>query len=297
MRQSTIKHAILIIAHLDHDAVLRLIKSLKHERVRVFVHLDRSTIKQFDLKALTSEGATVKSFRSVNWGGYSVVDATLQLLTFARTSESFASYSLLSGQDYPLIAITRLVTELDELKCSYIDYWTDENPAWHKRYERYYFHDNRMSKFLNAISRRVSRILPRRSKPPELKVFFGSTWWTLLHEHVEQVLSFANENPSTMKWYRHIHIPDESLVQTAILNSKNGLCLDRNTRRFISFTDSAAHPDFIQQKDLSRALSGRFWFGRKFDERQFPGVLDTIDAKLAGISSGDAEQRSISGTS
>ena len=114
-----------------------------------------------------------------------------------------------------------------------------------------------------------------------MTVYFGWTWWTIRRDAAKCILDFKERREDVVRWYRHVHIPDESLIQTALHNSPDSPPMSRDTKRFIRFENASAHPEFIEMKDLDTALSGKYWFGRKFSEDLHPGVLDAIDMRLS----------------
>lgn len=277
---SVSKHAILILAHENPKGLLRLLNRLKHKRIQVFIHLDKKNRYRFNQAKLEKNGAMVISTRRVNWAGHSICLAELDLLRAAYKEGPFETYSLISGRDYPLKSIEQIVEELDGLNVNLIDHWHNEDPSWHRRYARLYFYDHICGRMLNAFSRRLAPFFPDRKAPEGINVYFGWMWWTLLESGVESVFRFCEERPDVLKWYRNVHISDESFFQTALKNVSSPPPLSRDVRRYIQFKNGAAHPKTIDFEDLDQMLSGRHWFARKFCEKKVPGLLDTLDSRI-----------------
>ncbi len=276
------KHAILILAHEAPESLLRLVARLQHERISIFIHLDRKSADIFDWQYLENKGANLISTRKVNWGGMSICLAALDLLKLARKQQSFQTYSLISGRDYPVKHINQIVLDLDQTDSNLIDFWHDERPNWHKRFERYYFQDFRLRRLLNAAALRMAHILPKRKVPQGISIYFGWTWWTLQNNGVEAILRFCDERPDVMRWYEYMRIPDESFFQTALNNSDISPNLSRAIRRYFIFIKGSSHPKIINHNDVDDALSGQYWFARKVDHVERNDVLDKID-QLLGI--------------
>ncbi len=190
-----------------------------------------------------------------------MVDATFDLIREARENGPFATYTLLSGVDWPVKPIEAIVEVLDNLEVSLIDFWRDKDPSWHQRYERYFFYERPLGRLLNALSRRLIHVLPKR-KPP-VKVWFGPQWWTLRDEAVRTVLDFYANRPDVLRWLRTIHIPDECAIQTALCNSEPRPPLERGHRRYLDWSSGEAHPKILTSRDLEAARQGEWLFARK----------------------------------
>jgi len=274
------RHALLILAHDQPCHLSRLVSRLQHPRLDIYIHLDRKHLQRFNRAKLEKEGAQVISTRRLNWGGLSSSEAQLDLLKHSRSDRTHQTYSLISGQDYPLCRVEDLALELDSTKGSLIDHWHDEDPCWHSRYHRPYFYDFPYSRILNAASRRLARFLPNRKPPKGIKIYFGWAWWTLDNKAIDAILEFYENRPEVVQWFRYMHIADESFFHTALMNSGHSLNLSRAVRRYIKFPNASTHPKVIDQTDLEEALGGDFWFGRKFDPDTNPDCLDEIDRRL-----------------
>lgn len=95
--------AYLIMAHEVNDELKLLIESLlSDQRARLYVHIDA---KLTDLGWLSQDIDKVEVLRNrkiVNWGGFSVVEATLLLLKAALLDKENERFVLLSGSCFPL---------------------------------------------------------------------------------------------------------------------------------------------------------------------------------------------------
>src|SRR5699024_113161 len=115
------KLAYLILAHKDYEQVTLLIEQLIDEDTHVFVHVDKKNNKLYEeLESgnKSKNNVHILSDRvSVNWSGFSQVDATLKLLTSAMLSDfKFEYVSLLSGQCLPIKSNEYIKSFLSEYK-------------------------------------------------------------------------------------------------------------------------------------------------------------------------------------
>jgi hypothetical protein len=104
---ASIRIAFLILAHRNADQIERLRLRLRPHNV--FVHVDAQAADFPTNQLAELPGVTVVSpRRAVHWGDFSMVEATLTLLSAARAVGSFDRYVLLSGECYPAKPIAAL---------------------------------------------------------------------------------------------------------------------------------------------------------------------------------------------
>jgi hypothetical protein len=98
---SALRIAFLILAHQDPTHLERLCRALQGQST--FVHVD-SRAADFPLSRIARiPGVSViHPCRPVYWGDFSMVEATLSLLSQARQSGTFDRFVLLSGSCYPV---------------------------------------------------------------------------------------------------------------------------------------------------------------------------------------------------
>lgn len=266
------RHAFLLLVHDNPVQVHRLVGALKHPAFDLFIHVDKKA-NFADFASLPVR--TIESVYDIRWGGFRMVEATLHLLRTAVT-ERYDTYTLLSGSDYPLRSNEQIRRVLDGTNKSRIDYWHDEDLSWHSRYQRLFFNDyGPIGRMLNAVSRRLWRVLPPLPFLPGIVPYFGSQWWTLTREGVEAVLSFVQRNPSFVARMRWVHIPDEMFFQTVLVQT--GVPLMREPLRFMDWSERKAHPAIVSHENIDQAFASGCLFARKVDDRAIPGVSAELE--------------------
>lgn len=212
-----------------------------------------------------------------------MVQASLDLLKGAIKNEEIGTFTLLSGADFPIKPLTDIISTLDETLSSRIDYWHDEDPSWHCRYQRYFFNDvpGLVGRFLNAMSRRLARVLPKRKFYGDLKPFFGSQWWTLTRSGAQAVLGFTNENPSFSRYCRTLHIPDEMFFQTILLNVLGERQVQRAPLRYLNWADRRANPKVLNESDFQALMDSNALFARKFNRKRSSKLLSLLGENMA----------------
>jgi hypothetical protein len=72
------KIAVLILAHKSPEQLEYLIKSLKHNEVNVYLHIDNSA--EFSYSSIEAEFVPILPNYYCSWGAYNVTRATFDLL-------------------------------------------------------------------------------------------------------------------------------------------------------------------------------------------------------------------------
>jgi len=106
--------AFLILAHSQPEHLARLVRMLDTDWATFFVHVD-AKIDDRPFRAAVKGGNVVFLQRrhKVNWGGFNMIKATLSLLHTARGSGvPFSRYCLMSGSDFPIKPVSRIMAEL-----------------------------------------------------------------------------------------------------------------------------------------------------------------------------------------
>ena len=98
------KHAYLIMAHDNFYILEKLIQLIDYDLNDIYIHIDKKA-KNFNFNYFRnlvnkSNIYFVKRF-NVRWGGYSIVEAELELLNKAIKGE-YEYYHIISGVDLPL---------------------------------------------------------------------------------------------------------------------------------------------------------------------------------------------------
>src|SRR4051812_8251666 len=101
------KLAHLLLAHTGPQQLERLITRLQHPDAHCYIHLDLKTdIKPYLFLAQKENVSFIKKRIKVYWGGYSIVQATLNgFEEILASGIDYGFINLMSGQDYPIRSI------------------------------------------------------------------------------------------------------------------------------------------------------------------------------------------------
>ncbi|WP_165003215.1 MULTISPECIES: beta-1,6-N-acetylglucosaminyltransferase [unclassified Enterococcus] len=228
----------LILAYNDIENLKRLIDRLNKNAV-FFIHIDKKT----NIEPFIQE---FKLYKNVNflrgndrvkiyWGGFSIVQAEINLVLKALQNGKYLKYVLLSGADYPIkdneyiynyfkknqsIEFIRGIN-LDNL---------DHKEFYAKHIDVYQKHDYPMINKNNTIVFKTFRAMVNRflrlvKLPPKIRhhkfdLYHGSQWWALSKECLEELMTMYKDNEEDYLNFKiGMFASDEKFFHTLFFNS------------------------------------------------------------------------------
>jgi hypothetical protein len=230
----------------------------------------------------------------------------LALERLAETGVEFDWLVYLSGQDYPLVPLPQSEAFLAGSDCDgFLRFWpafAARNP-WGRRKQgviRYGYRYRDLSPWLGRLLRpfrflnRVQRTLHLHyTYGPRLGVrarrtpfdggrvcYAGYQWTTLRRPCVEFLRQARHRERALFDHYEHTICPDESVVQTLLVNHGEFRLRDEDLR-FFDFRDSRdGSPRTVGIGDYDELVASGRHFGRKFDLEREPGIFDRFDERI-----------------
>lgn len=207
----------------------------------------------------------------VNWGGFSMIEATMLILRRA-VQYDFDYFVLQSGTTVPL-KNQRLIHEALESKSAdlFIESSAFPNKQWGggtHRYKDYYFNDwfcslGKASGHLRAASRRIARFsLGTKRPPPSLTMRWGSQWWIAKKHVCESLVSIWDREPTLRSFFRQSHVPDEMFFQSVVESRLPDIKLCRTNFLWIR-RKKGRRPEYLRASDLGRIDREKYLFARK----------------------------------
>jgi hypothetical protein len=218
----------------------------------------------------------------------------------------------LSGQDYPIQPLSEIEEYLFTTSYDgFIEYFdalsTENSSLWqHQEGISRYFYQYRWlfdvsTDWLRTLSKPVKIIVNHgqtflkiqttygiavgvRANPSpfdsDLICYVGSDFKTLSKKCVQFIYETFKENGSLVEYYRKTCLPEESFVQTILVNSKKFNLLNDN-KRFIKWgNQSQGHPQLLVTTDYLSLTKTDAHFARKFDCNKDSNILDLLDCKI-----------------
>lgn len=281
------KIAYLILAHNQPLHLSRLIAALQTEDAYIFLHIDK---KAGDMicPPVASSVTLIQNTVTVNWGGFSIVQATLNLMQEAAASGEYDYFILLSGADYPLRSNAYILRFLQRYEGrEFMNLYT--MPEMNKTFDRveYFYLEKKfkfavpsLSKRANTVMRELNKLLRspclKRSYPQQyahFTLYAGSQWWALSKACVDYLLQFVTDNSQYVDFYKHTAIPDEMFFHTIIGNSP----IRKHVVNAVVYDDwitgapaaiTLQHLPILSQKTIPAVNGGKMTplFARKFSD-------------------------------
>lgn len=289
---------ILILAHQFPDHLNRLIQSLRHEKVRIFVHIDAAS--HIEKQIIESDNVVIlppEDRVRVEWGKVSQVHAALHLLNYAVKNSSSGYYWLISGQDFPLHPVDDILNYLHENNGrEFVDLMAEsrigekKESEFDRRITLYYpeWMINR-SLLMRTVKkiwiktaggiRRTNRIFCR-SLPAGLSFGHGSCWWCIDRNLAEWVLNKVEKEPEILSFYRNVLCADESFMQTMLLSSPYA----EQASPYLHYVDWSANessPKNLVLEDFNQMVESGKFMARKFDPELASDLIELLERRLA----------------
>ncbi len=286
------KVAFLMLCHKNPKQINLLLKALKHPQIDVFIHVDskneniREDIEKSDGVYLLPK----KDCVDVQWAQFSEVKATLNLLNVAISKGGgYSHYFLISGQDFPLKSIGKIVRFLNERKdenfidCALIKRFEKRNDVY---FPRMVIGRRIWQKILKGIlvystggwNQTFSII--KRLKPANVQYYFGSQWWCLNDAMVKWIYNFLENYPEYIKLFKHSLCPDECFFQTLVMNSPFA-----NTTKpylhYIKWEKGKSSPKTLTTIDYEELKKAEKLIARKFDINVDAEIIERLRMRYA----------------
>ncbi len=298
-----------IQTHKNPQQIFRLIQTIKSSNSSAQIIIGHDfTSSYLDATVLQSlsDVHILKIEQSGIRGDFSLLQPYLQAIDWLFTNNSdFDWLVYISGQDYPTQPIAEIESFLSRTDydgfMQYFDtsssecLWEEDEVV--KRYfSQYYRLPNWTKKLLlrALVIQKFTPIilsvyygsligLPAKETPfdKQFICYGGSQWHTLSRKCIQYIRDFIRENESLVKYYKKTLVPDESFIQTILLNShKFKICSDN--KRYIDFTETDwGHARILTNRDYETITNGDFHFARKFE--QDTDILNMLDAYMSQL--------------
>jgi len=272
--------AYLVLLHRYPNQLSRLFRAIYHPANFYWIHVDRKSEPSIhDSVRRHVQGypnVSIAESRKVVWGGYSMVEATLDgIRGMLSKGDSWQWLINLSGQDFPLRSQTAIMEFLSMSTCSgYMQFGEQakERPGTLPRIHYYYL----------ELGNCVFRLPITQRFPSDVVPYIGSQWFMLSRPVCEFIIGSGTLNRFE-SLFRHTLVPDESFFQTMVLNSDYSKSIVNDNRRLIVWAPISRikkRPRVLTHADIPLISSSTDLFARKFDETVDSSPLDYLEAVL-----------------
>lgn len=282
--------AYLIMGHRDPDQILRLIHALRDSAAFFVVHIDKRVGDQVfaPLRDYATAHPEVLLARRIPcyWGGAGIAEAMIECVkTTVASGKDFDYAILLSAQDYPIKSASQIEEFLTRNKgAEFIESFQLNKPNRWTPHGGAFQAMNRVRYWTFFIRSRPFHLRIPRKFPLGWEPFGGSQWWGLSRECIQYLDDFLRRNRGVVQYFKHVFIPDESLFQTVISNSRFRDRIVNDDLRHIDWErPNPKYPRTLDMEDFETLRASPKLFARKFDSERSRECLERIDTELLGI--------------
>jgi hypothetical protein len=205
----------LVLAHEDVDMLNILTNSLINTGF-VYIHIDRKSAIKIEQVIQHPKVKVTKQIK-VNWGGFSIVEATC-LLADQALSDGSTRLTLLSGVSYPIVSDAKL-KEFAESSIECVDAnevdLTTQTKAFRRRFStrHFLFHlkQNLFGRILRRISREFWALFPKfefNKELEDIKLALGSQWWSVKSDTYTRAMDLIEGNKKVKAYFMKIECSD-----------------------------------------------------------------------------------------
>ena len=300
-----------IQSHRDQDQILRLVETLRAgsaDGLIVVQHHAREFALDWDrfaglhdVRQFFARGQQLRSDYSCQ------VEPLLDVIDWLDAEHLEYDWLVtLTAQDYPVKPVAELEALLERSGADgFVRHWealSSESPWSRRKVKARYFHrywrlPEGSERFLHGL-RFLTSFLPlhfylvygpwvgvRRLRTPYrsgFRCYGGWAWVSLRREAARYLNEFLRHRPDVEAHYRRTIAPEESLVQTLLVNARR-FDLVNDDLRYIDYAKAdRGSPRVLGNADFQLLAEGPWYFARKFDYDSSRDLIDRIDRELLG---------------
>jgi Core-2/I-Branching enzyme len=303
----------LIQSHINPEQIYRLIDIIQKSSPETEVivshnfsgcELDVTNLQKSGIKVLTGKGGR---------GDFVVLQSYLDAIKWLIDNQINYDWLIyLSGQDYPIKPISNIENFLAETNYDgFIEYFHIFSAESHwsikeatSRYLFRYKKINYLTKLPNWINKLFTPVKIINYLQPfvrinlaynmlgvrassllseDLVLYGGSLFTTLSRKCVEYLHQFCQSHPEVVEYYKGVCVPDESFLQTILVNSGLfNLCNDN--KRYYDFSQTRnGRPATLTTNDYNAIMQSEAHFARKIDMCKDSKILDILDKEIGKV--------------
>jgi len=273
--------AIIITAYKDPQMLYRLCDKFDKDRFRLFIHIDKRYISDFDVKRIkANSNAEVYSKYAITWGSIKHLYAILALMKKALRFDDVKYLHIISGQDYPVCDLS----EAEEDKHIYLDF-AKVLPERFRQYNPCQKLDqkNTIVEHLYRGSIKIQKLfsVERKTIGDYNNIYKGTIWSSMPRNAALYALKIVENEKVFMRDLYYTYIPEEIFFQTIFMNSIEWTDkIVRNNKRYDDWNprdNSSTVPVTLDERDFDAIKRTTNWFARKMDSSRSVRLIKKID--------------------
>jgi len=228
----------------------------------------------------------------LRWGGFSIVEATISLLSAPICDPQFSYFVLTSGDSYPIKPCEQfrqlVMRPFEQIQFNVV---LPQHPLY-QRIARTFLPDTRVGAFLNregdptvqrfvtedslADLERIGRVFEMKKTGFPWRYAKGGQWWVLTRSTAQRCLDVIARETDLIDWFTYSSVPDESFFQT-ILENFGPIEVGSGAPVYTEWGRTPRPYLFADPVDLEALKSVPAPLARKFSIRDGAVLLDLLD--------------------
>lgn len=271
----TYRQAYLIMVHKVDDQLMLLLKMLNSYENDLYVHIDKKTkvdnIRSIDFSFIDKSRLFFIDRINVQWGGYSQINAEINLLKSAIKNHNYVYYHLISGNCVPLKCNKDIMEFFKAHRgTEFISF--DNAEGYEYRYQYYHILQELVGRkknlywILSIINLYIQKFL-NIHRNVDLEIGKGSNWFSITDDLARYIVQ--NEN-WIEKTFKNTIACDEIFLQTIVKKSaflpmvyslENRKINHHSNLRYLDW--NRGNPYVFQKDDVPELLSSGMMYARK----------------------------------
>lgn len=255
-------HAYLILCHTPPYHIATL--AACHPEHHYYIHYDlKCSMTKLDFLRNLANVHILSNRVSVNWGGFSMILATLNLFQAALSHPHNRYFHLMSGDCAPLATAETIEAEFAQYGNNTLFLQCENVP--HLRYRLRFsaphadttWQRSFIGKILTKIMQLADKIVPSQQM-----AWQGSQWFSADRTALQMLFDASLGEPSD--YFAKKLVPDEHFFQYIVTELLPETChFINNNHRFVRIPVGGNHADFLSLDELWAAQRNGAWFARK----------------------------------
>ncbi|AFY58141.1 putative N-acetylglucosaminyltransferase [Rivularia sp. PCC 7116] len=303
----------LIQTYKNPEQIYRLVKLIKSTTSNSFV------IISHNFKSCSLNTSLFKRLKNVEvipnngvmMGSFAIIQGFFDAISWLLNHQIKFDWLInLTGQDYPTQPLSKIENFLSKTNydgfVEYFDVYSKQSP-WSKKVvnTRYLYSYKHFQDYLSYRQKYVLKPIKYivNSCQPFVRLDYsygliigvknfynlfdknftcygGSFFVTISDKCAIYLNNFIREQPQILSYYKKTFIPEESLIQTILVNSRKFNLCNRNYR-YADFSGSRhGHPRILTSKDFHALSNDNIHFARKFDPKIDSEILNKLDRRI-----------------
>lgn len=272
--------AVAMLCHKNVQQINELLHVMENDNIAFFIHVDRKSL--IDRNDIIGNNVTIiprEQSVSIQWGGFEMIEATLQLIkTIRQSGQEYDYVWLMSGQDWPLHSSNEIVKYVEQHNGEdFIEILSDYESferGYYKRNALYYpkwmVSNKSYIKVLKHLlwfvtgGKKSTIICKRKSRVG--RFYYGSQWWLLSSQTLDTMLRFLHSNKWYIDYFKNSLVPDESFFQT-LYGKLIGVEKAQQPVCFVNWKENRNSPEVLTCDDIDilNKEKNLFLLARKVD--------------------------------